>query len=89
MVMLDFIARWFGKRKHPAQSRLSSDEALAIARRAAAGDPLLEYLSLVKIEQRSGNATWIVSSATVGRMLQVSIDDASGNVLEMKHIGMR
>lgn len=87
--MFDFLSRWLGKDTRPSPARLSEEEAIAIARRAAMDDPQRENLTLVKLESRSGNATWIVSSATVGRMLEVAIDDATGNVLEMRHIGTR
>lgn len=87
--MFDFIARWLGKSTQSSPTRLSSDEAIAIARRAAADDPQCENLALAKMERRSGNATWIISSATVGRMLEVWIDDTTGRVLEIRHIGTR
>ena len=87
--MFDFLARWLGKGSRSAPTRLSGDEAVAIARRAAIDDPQCADLILAKLESRSGNATWIISSATVGRMLEVAIDDATGKVLEMRHIGTR
>lgn len=87
--MFDFIARWLGKSTQSSPTRLSSDEAIEIARRAAADDPQCENLALAKMEMRAGNATWIISSATVGRMLEVWIDDTTGRVLEIRHIGTR
>jgi hypothetical protein len=89
MAMFDFLARLLGRSTRSSPTRLSSDEAIAVARRAAAGDPQCENLVLAKVETRSGNATWIISSATVGNMLEVAIDDATGKVLEMKNIGTR
>ena len=71
------------------QTRLSKDEALAIARRATADDPLCQELNLAAIEQKSGVAVWIVSSATVGLVLEVSIDDATAEVLEVRRLGVR
>jgi uncharacterized membrane protein YkoI len=90
VTVFDFLARLLGKKPtRPPPSRLSSDEAIAIARRAVAGDPVAEDLALAKFELRSGKAVWVVSSATVGSMLEISIDDATGQVLEQKYIGMR
>ncbi len=89
MAVFDFLARWLGKSPQPIPTRLSSDEAIAIARRAAADDPLGEDLTMATVEQRSGNAVWIVSPAVVGRHLVILIDDATGNVLEKKHVGLR
>jgi nucleoid-associated protein YgaU len=71
------------------ESRLDEDTALAIASDAAANYPNCEELSVVSLKERSGNLMWIVSSATVGRTLQVSIDDVSGKVVEIKESGVR
>lgn len=89
MALSDLLARWLGKGAPTIPTRLSSDEAIAIARRAAADDPQCEYLTIASVERRSGNAIWIVSPAVVGRHLVISIDDATGEVLEKKHVGIR
>lgn len=68
---------------------LSTDQALAIARAATADDSLSEHLYLVREEKRSGATVWVVSSVTIGRMLEVSVDDATGQVLEVRHMGVR
>lgn len=79
----------FMKQKKRKESRLDEDAVLAIARDAAAKYPNCEDLSIVSLEERSGNLMWIVSSATVGRTLQVSIEDAGGKVVEIKESGVR
>jgi len=89
MAIFDLLARWLGKSPPPIPTRLSSDEAIAIARRAAADDPECDQLTIASVERRSGNAVWVVSPAVVGRHLVISIDDATGNVLEKKHVGLR
>jgi len=89
MAVLDFLARFLGKSPKPIPTRLSSDEAIAIARRAAADDPQCEDLTIASVEQKSGKAIWIVSPAVVGRHLVISIDDATGQVLEKQHFGTR
>ena len=89
MAVFDFLARWLGKGPQPIPTRLSSDEAIAIARRAAADDPQRENLTMTRVERRSGKATWIVSASVVGRHLVISIDDATGEVLEKTHLGTR
>ena len=87
--MFDFYKRLRKSRPAPAPTRLSRDAVLAIARSATANDPLAEELALVTLEQRAGRAIWIVASATVGTSLHVSIDDASGEVLEKQYLGVR
>ena len=87
--MHDFFA-WFGRKKPSTPvTRLSRDEALAIARRAAENAPLAAELALTSVQQVSGRTVWIVSSATRGLMLEITIDDADGTVLEQRHVGLR
>jgi hypothetical protein len=84
---------WFRKkprdRAPDPQTRLTRQEALEIAVRAAAGNTLVEYLTLVSSELRAGSPVWIVSSVTRGLQLVVTIDDASGEVLGVETIGVR
>ncbi len=87
--MFHLIDRWLSKNKNDSESRLSKDEVLNIAREAASEYPNCEDLNIVTLEQQSGASIWIVSSATVGRTLQVSVDDTNGDVLEIKQIGVR
>jgi uncharacterized membrane protein YkoI len=87
--MFKLIERLFGHKPTNIRTRLSADQALAIARSATADDSLSRHLGPVKLEDRSGTPVWIVSSATVGQMLEVSIDDATGKVLEAHHVGVR
>jgi hypothetical protein len=87
--VIAFISRWLKSGKIHRQTRLSNDEALIIARNAAPYDPLSADLGVTTVENRSGHLTWLVSSATVGLALEVTIDDASGNVLEVRRTGIR
>lgn len=86
--MFQFISRWLSGKPN-IQTRLSADEALAIARSAASNDAMSQHLGPTTVEQRSGSVVWIVSSATVGRTLEVLIDDATGKVLDVRHVGVR
>ena len=86
--MFQFISRWL--RGEPnIQTRLSADEAIAIARSATSDDLMSRHLALTTVEERDGAVVWIVTSSTVGQMLQVIIDDATGKVLDARHIGLR
>ena len=62
---------------------------LEIARNAVVDDPLREHLAMTLVEQRTTGLVWIVGSATVGYSLQVTIDDASGDVVKVEHLGLR
>jgi uncharacterized membrane protein YkoI len=83
------LDRWRSKKKKPPKTRLSEQEVVAIARKAAAGLPNCEDLCLVMLEENAGALTWIVGSATIGGSLEVWVDDASGEVLEIKQLGVR
>jgi uncharacterized membrane protein YkoI len=81
--------RWLSKKKKRPKTRLSEDEVIAIARKAASGYLNCEDLCLVMLEENADALTWIVRSATIGSALLVWIDDASGEVLEIKRLGVR
>jgi hypothetical protein len=87
--MFHLLNRWFGKNNLSAKPRLEKNKVITLAREAASEYPNSEELSIVTIEERSGALIWIVSSATVGRMLQVSVDDASGEIVDIKQVGVR
>jgi hypothetical protein len=87
--VFDFFARWFGRLTPRAATRLSEQEALAIARDATTDDPLCGQLAMTLVEQRPEGPVWIVGSAAIGLSLEVTIDDASGRVLAIKHVGLR
>jgi hypothetical protein len=87
--VFEFLKLWLGRSRPQVATRLTEREALAIAREAAAGDPLCEQLAMTLVEERAEGLVWIVGSAGVGFWLQVTIDDTSGRVLEIKHGGLR
>jgi len=88
-MLFDLFRRWFGCAQRKPPTRLSADDAVAIARTAAAGEPLCDQLAMTLVQERPGGTVWIVGSAGVGYSLEVTIDDASGRVLEIKHGGLR
>jgi uncharacterized membrane protein YkoI len=88
-IMLKLISRWLSGKASNIQTRLSADQALAIARSATSGDALSRHLGHTVVEERSGSVVWMVSSATVGQMLEVSIDDTTGEVLDVRKFGVR
>jgi hypothetical protein len=83
------LDRWLSKKKERPKTRLSEDEVIAIARKAASDYESCEYLGLVTLEENAGTLIWTVGSATIGSALVVWIDDASGEVLEIKQLGVR
>lgn len=87
--MFNLISRWFSGKATNIQTRLTAAQALAIAQSATSNDALSQHLGPTIVEQRSGAVVWIVSSATVGQMLEVAIDDATGEVMAVKHLGVR
>lgn len=86
--MFEFIERWFRRRQHP-KTRLDEVRVVDIAREAAAGQAASrDRLTLVTLGQRGGRITWFVSEAVIGSALVVSIDDESGEVVEIgRHHG--
>jgi uncharacterized membrane protein YkoI len=87
--MFHLFDRWLSKKKECPKTRLSESEVIAIARKAASGLPNCEDLCLVMLEENADALIWIVRSATIGSALLVWIDDASGEVLEIKRLGVR
>jgi hypothetical protein len=86
--MWDAMRRWFSPARE-AKTNLTAAQALQIARDAAASDPMGELLSITMLKERDGKPAWLVASATVGASLEVWIDDETGRVLELKHVGLR
>jgi hypothetical protein len=68
---------------------MTQEEAMAIAERAAANGPFEKLMSMTKIDLRAGRLTWVVCSATRGRVFVVTIDDESGAVLSAEVTGTR
>lgn len=91
--MFAVLAKWLhsGLRgeQHHSCSRLSKDQAIRIAQAGAAGYPNSGDVQLVAQEPTDRDRLWILSSATVGRTLQVSVDDSTGEVVEIKEFGIR
>jgi hypothetical protein len=71
------------------EHKLTEEEVVKIACEAAKEYPNNEDLSIATLREQSGRMTWVVSSATVGRTLEVLVDDESGTVIEIKQMGVR
>lgn len=46
-------------------------------------------LQMTSLEQRAGESVWVVRSASIGKSLQVSISDVTGQVLNIETFGLR
>lgn len=73
----------------PSTSRLSSEQAVAMAQEAAATDPLASTLTMATVVNREGAAIWVVGAPAMGRTLVVEIDDETGRVLRIERVGLR
>lgn len=89
MMLKTIISRFKGLVQAPPPIRLSSEQAIALARRAVTDHPMAALLQMTSLEQRAGQPVWVVRSATVGQTLQVLINDASGQVLGIETFGLR
>lgn len=91
--MIERLAQWlrFGERgaQHPPKHRLSKDQAILIAQRGASAYPNCDDIRLVTREPTDDSRLWVLCSATVGRNLQVSVDDSTGDVVEIRELGIR
>lgn len=86
--MIDFLRQLFGRRTAPSL-RLSERDALTLARVAAAAHPMVDTLAIATSSVEEGMSVWQVRSATVGKMLVVTIDDATGAATSMRESGIR
>ncbi len=76
-------------RQAPLATRLSPDQAIVLARQAVADHPMAALLQMTSLEQRAGESVWVVRSASIGKSLQVSISDVTGQVLNIETFGLR
>lgn len=88
-MLYDLLRRLFGRTEPPVQSRLSRTQAIAIARAASEHDPQQQDLSLATVEPRDGRLVWTVSAGVIGSVLQVEIDDATGEVIDVRRLAGR
>ena len=79
-----------GKTSHP-KTRLTSDEAVAIASAYTKSHGLDLHVTLVPQEVREvhGKVVWTLRTPTVGRWLTVGVDDATGEVVGHHVHGVR
>lgn len=88
--MFDFIKKKFGgNTKTLIPARLTASDAIKIACETEIASAHKELMTMVSLVMRDGKPTWIVSSATVGSMIKVVIDDETGNVIKAGRVGIR
>jgi hypothetical protein len=87
--MFKRFQRWLRPATPRVTTRLSEAQAIELARRSTVGDPLAEQLTWAKLDTSTGAPRWLVCSSTLGLVLEVVIDDASGAVLEKRTVGKR
>lgn len=73
----------------PPATRLSADEAAAIAL-GAVDDPVLgPTLTDAVPATRDDAIVWTVTGVAIGSVPQVEVDDATGAVLAVRRVGLR
>jgi hypothetical protein len=87
--MIRAIGRLFASGSRPPATRLSEAEARAIARAAVPDGFFKDRMTITKVESRDGRLLWHIESATRGSGLRVTIEDATGQVIEQKKWGVR
>jgi len=87
--MLRFIRRMIGLREPKPKSVLSAQQACEIAEKVVAGGRYAGKMNLSKLETRDGKLIWLISSVTKGSGWLVTIDDATGAVIQSERWGIR
>lgn len=80
------------RRKKPAVTpipRLSAAQAIAIAETALDGSVLVAPLSHAVVEDQDGALVWTISPIVLGRQPLVQVNDATGDVLSVRWVGLR
>lgn len=88
--MLARLRAWWRRGGRP-ETRLTPEQARAIANAAMTGDWswYAGKMGMVSTEQRDGRVLWQIGSATIGSGATVTIDDATGAVLDRRGWGVR
>lgn len=88
--MLAGLRAWWRRGGRP-ETRLTPEAARAIADAAMTGDwsRYAGKMGMVSIERRDGRVVWLIGSATIGSGVTVTIDDATGAVLDRRRWGVR
>lgn len=86
-----FLTRWFWRSPPQPNTRLTEEEVRAIAHDAAAAAAYEspEAMICTTLQKEQDRTIWRVSSATIGSGLLVSIDDATGEVIDVRRRGIR
>lgn len=87
--MLSFLRRLFGRGQPILKSALSVQQACGIAEKVVSGTHCAGMMNLSKLENRDGKLIWLISSVTVGSGAIVTIDDATGAVMQSERWGVR
>jgi hypothetical protein len=83
--LLNYLQRFLSG-DPPIVTRLSADEAIALARAGLAHN---DNLNMASAHVRDGQTVWFVSEAAIGSVQVVEVDDATGAVLAKYRRGIR
>lgn len=88
--MLARLRAWW-RRGGQAETRLTPEQARALANAAMTGDWswYAGKMGMVSTERRDGRVLWQIGSATIGSGATVIIEDATGVVLDRRGWGVR
>jgi len=70
-------------------TRLSPTDAIAIACVTGIAKDHKDQMTLVTCLEQDNRPVWVVSSATIGSMIEVVIDDETGAVIKAGRVGLR
>lgn len=88
--MFNFIKNLFAeKQTDKIPTRLSDSQAIAIACATDIAADHKDQMTLTTVILRDGKPAWVVTSATLGSMIEVVIDDETGDVIKAGRIGVR
>lgn len=69
---------------------LTEPEAIKLAQDAIKDSNFAELLTIATLNKDSGgNLTWVIGSATIGSGLEVTLDDESTRIIDIKEVGIR
>lgn len=86
--MIEALRRLFG-RTEEAVTRLTREEALTLAKKAAAAANVTEELTMSMVRKKGDRLLWVIGTPTVGSGWTVEIDDANGMVGPVQRWGVR
>ena len=88
--MIGILRRLFARGKRRPATRLTEEEVRAIADAAVADLAFLkDLMTMIRVDEREGRVLWHVGSATRGSGWTVTVDDATGQVIDRQKWGVR